>query len=248
MKFAIVDGRMSEKCKNTLTNLGFQLVALPSNPCYDTPISAHPDIFIFDCCGEYLVDRSVFPIANKQMFFYGEQDVAKRFTVVGENGVGQVRYPHDCSLNFAVCGRYMIGNFRYAAQGVWDLAAKYALTPISVRQGYTKCNVCPVSDEALITEDTGIAAACRTVGLDVLLLEKHAVSLPGYPYGFIGGAASVPITVNDQQTLLFCGDIKAHPEYERIRCFCRSYGVQPVALSDEPLCDYGSIFLVDAAR
>ena len=35
--------------------------------------------------------------------------------------------------------------------------------------------------------------------------------------------------------------LRKHPEYEKIRRFCRKYDVMPVSLSNEPLTDYGSV-------
>jgi hypothetical protein len=60
---------------------------------------------------------------------------------------------------------------------------------IDVKQGYTKCSVLPVSNNAFITDDISIYNQCVSFGIDVLYVGKGDVSLPGYNYGFIGGCA-----------------------------------------------------------
>ena len=64
--FAIIDTRMSEKCKNNLKNLGLRLVEVPENSHLDAPISAHPDIFMFSHPAAYGVAcfRATYPLGG----------------------------------------------------------------------------------------------------------------------------------------------------------------------------------------
>ena len=56
-------------------------------------------------------------------------------------------------------------------------------------------------------------------------------------YGFIGGACGYC-----DGSLYFSGDLRHHPDGDRIESFCKGLGVDAVSLSDEPLKDVGSIF------
>ena len=61
---------------------------------------------------------------------------------------------------------------------------------ISSRQGYSRCSVCVVSDNAIITADEGICRSAEAHGVDVLKIRPGYIDPPGFDYGFIGGQAS----------------------------------------------------------
>lgn len=241
--FAIIDSRMSALCKQALREHGLTLLEIPENPCYSQPISAHPDLFVFPYPNGILVDHSIASLLEKHLF---DGEAFDRSVLFRKESWEEriVHYPDDCRLNFALCGHYLIGNPRAMHRELEQLVQRYGWEIIAVRQGYAKCNICIVSDNALITEDIGIAKACGQKGIDVLFLRTGAVRLAGYPYGFIGGASSSVVTASDEKQIFFCGNIFTHPEYERIRDFCRKYNVQVTSLSNEPLQDFGSVFVL----
>lgn len=241
---AIIDSRMSFSLKNALQK-HFELLEVPVNERFDEPIQAHPDLFVFPFPNGILVEKHLYDHwkkSGKHMFFLGNGSFE---TIPIPLSTGEFyRYPNDCSLNFALCGPYLIGNFEHIHTSLEEAVARYAWQKVTVRQGYAKCNICVVSDGALITEDRGIAAVCSKVGIDVLCLETHGVRLQGYEYGFIGGASGTVCHIDGKKCILFAGDITAHPEYQRIERFCSDYGVRPVSLCDEPLIDFGSILII----
>ncbi len=243
LKYAVVDERMSETCKRSLRRY-YKLLQLPCNRYFDKPISAHPDLFIFPYHEGFLIEQRASQILasldDKQMFYFTNPIPSESVVRIRGSKKGVV-YPNDCALNFAMCGNHIIGNRQAIHPRIAGLILKYHWNFIPINQGYAKCNVCTVSDNALITEDEGIAKACKSNRIDVLLLKKKVVQLPGYDYGFIGGASSAPFHAADGTKLFFCGCIEEHPEFEKIRRFCRQYDVLPVSLSNEPLTDYGSI-------
>ena len=106
-------------------------------------------------------------------------------------------------------------------------------------QGYTKCSVCVVSDNAIITADRAIATACAAVGIDVLTVSEGHISLPPYNFGFIGGASCAC-----GDNVYFCGSLDTHPDGESIKEFCKNHGKLAVSLSDGELQDVGSLFFV----
>ena len=111
---------------------------------------------------------------------------------------------------------------------------------IDVRQGYTKCSVCPIDENSIITADCGIAKKARQHGFDVLEVSNIGVNLDPLSCGFIGGASGV-----FHDAVYFCGNLDAHPDAESIKAFCKSHNKQTVSLSDEPLYDVGTMFFFE---
>ncbi len=147
------------------------------------------------------------------------------------------KYPCDVLLNVASLGNTLICNPSTCAKEILDYANKTGMNVIKVKQGYTKCSTLIVNDHAIITEDEGIYKTVleSNQSIDALLIKKGYVSLPGYDYGFIGGA-SVVIDKN----VFFFGAIQNHPDYDKIKLFLDSQGKEIIQLSnDKPLLDIG---------
>ncbi len=151
-------------------------------------------------------------------------------------------YPGDSLYNACCTGRYFIHNLKYTAPELLRAAAevykgeKKPLLPVSVSQGYTKCNIVCVDETSIITSDAGIERACVSAGLSVLKIAPKNVLLPGYPYGFLGGASG-----RIGREILFNGDLSAHPDFAKICAFIESKGLSCVYFKDYPLTDIGSI-------
>jgi hypothetical protein len=94
-----------------------------------------------------------------------------------------------------------------------------------------------LSDRVAVTADRGLADALRRSGVAVLDIRPGHIALPGYDYGFIGGAGGrLP-----DGTYVFFGDLTSHPDGEAIRRFAEEQKISAVSLSDEPICDRGGI-------
>lgn len=148
-------------------------------------------------------------------------------------------YPQEAKYNAVKIGKTLICNPKTVDFSIFCLAKEEDCAIISCRQGYTKCSVCVVNDNALLTDDPGIANAVHPF-FDVLLVQKGSVRLSGYPYGFIGGCCGLIAP----DTLLFVGDYKKLEDAERICSFLRNYGIYAESLSDGPLTDIGSFMPV----
>ena len=108
---------------------------------------------------------------------------------------------------------------------------------INVKQGYCKCSICIVDDNSIITSDEGIYKEVIKYGIDCLLIQKGHIDLFELDYGFIGGCSGL---ISDK-TLMFFGDIKKHPDYNKINTFVSSKNKTIISLSDENLLDLGSL-------
>lgn len=140
----------------------------------------------------------------------------------------------DAALNCCLFGRKWIGNTQYSA---WQPSDAYM---IHVKQRYTRCSVCIVDEQSIITADHGIALAAAAGGLDVLEIRPGYIELDGFNYGFIGGA-SFKIA---RDKLAFTGSLKTHPDELRILDFLHQREIEPVYLKNSQLCDIGSVVLV----
>lgn len=146
-------------------------------------------------------------------------------------------YPYDIKLNFAVSNDFVLGNFAFADKGLLDFFKKSGKRLISVRQGYAKCSLCEVHENAFITEDEGISDALKKAGKDVLMISKGDVFLSEKHYGFFGGATGKIAP----DKLALTGSIDHHKDKEIILKFIRKYGVELIELSHGKIIDIGGI-------
>ena len=153
-------------------------------------------------------------------------------------------YPADILYNACCTGHYFIHNLKYTAPELLAASEQVAhhmkkpLLPVSVPQGYTKCNIVCVDENSIITSDAGIEKSCVSAGMSVLLIRPGPVLLPGYSYGFLGGASG---RIGDK--IVFNGDLSAHPDFNVISAFIESRGLSCVYFKDYPLTDIGSIIV-----
>lgn len=146
-------------------------------------------------------------------------------------------YPDDCAYNIAYSGTFAIHNFKYTDD---EILKFINCEKINISQGYSKCSICIVNEDSFITEDVGIAKSLKWHNINVLEISAGDISLPGFDYGFIGGASG-KISKN---ILAFAGNIRMHRDYNKIFDFCAARGVELVSLSDDRLVDIGSIIPV----
>ena len=84
------------------------------------------------------------------------------FTVLcGKTKIGRT-YPQDAAYNIARVGRAAFHNTKITDPVALDYFVEHNIPVVHVKQGYTKCSVVPVCEEAIITADKGIAHAARS--------------------------------------------------------------------------------------
>lgn len=142
-------------------------------------------------------------------------------------------YPMDAGLNFCIVGDNLIYNPKTACDSVVSLL-KCAKIPC--KQGYTKCSICVVDENSIITADSKIAQLAAAHGIDALLVDRRLSTLHGFDYGFIGGA-TFKISKNK---IAFTGTINNVTERERIESFLMERNIEAVYLTDNELFDIGS--------
>ncbi len=233
IKTAIISECISERIEFSLSNLGINPVKLSGRMNCDIAVKNHSDLYVI-----HLDENNLF-LAKNICSLAGETN----FPYINVNinlYEDDIKYPQDVFFNAVVLGKKLLCSKRYLHSTVLEFASNNEFDIIDFNQGYAKCNICPVNENSVITEDSGIAKVLNQNGFEVLLLEKHGVCLAGYKYGFIGGASGKI----SEDKLAFLGDVRKHPEYDRIQRFLYKRDVEDISLSDEPLSDYGSLLPV----
>ena len=145
-------------------------------------------------------------------------------------------YPENAAFCALAFGKYFVHRLNITAPALLNEARQRGMELIDVRQGYARCSALPVDGRSVITADRGIARALRERGADVLEISPGHVLLPGYAEGFFGGCGG---RVGD--TVVFNGDLRTHPDCERIVTFIAERGIGVKFFPDLVLRDIGSI-------
>lgn len=146
-------------------------------------------------------------------------------------------YPANARVCALVLGGFFIHRLGITLPRLLAAAKALGLAPVNVRQGYARCACVPLDGGAAVTSDPGVARALRALpGTAVLEIRPGFVALPGFAYGFLGGACG---RVGDE--VVFNGDLSAHPDGAAVVEFIRSRGLTPRYFPGLPLTDIGSV-------
>lgn len=221
-------GKAPRWLKEAFLTYGVNVVEVGVCDSLQAPVAHHIDMMALPIADELLVTPETEFISG---YFRGKDVIVTKEHLFE-------KYPGDVLLNALILPDYLICNTKTVADEVLKLADNCEKEVIHVNQGYTKCAVCTVSNTAIITEDESIYRACKDK-LNALLIQKGGAELPGYEYGFIGGASAL---IDD--TVYFFGNIESHPDCESIFKFICEENKKMISLSkDKKLLDIGGIII-----
>ncbi len=220
-----------ELLDKALKSLGVQPVYCPANPYIDKNLSSHVDLSLLHAGG-----NTAFLAPNLVRTAFSESLEETGFRTVFPRVKMAEAYPNDSFFNLCVLKKWFFYSPKVSEKSIVDFLTAKKLAPISVKQGYCRCSVCVVNDHSIITSDSGIRSAAAESEMDCLLISPGYVSLPGFEYGFIGGAS---FKLSDE-ILCFTGKLDGHPDKSRILDFLSFNKIKPVFLTDGPLFDIGS--------
>lgn len=228
---AIVDKKAPQEFLKNLEKLKVTPL-LSTEVCALNPgLSTHPDMQICHAGGnKFVCEPGVHKYYSELLAPLGLE------AVCGETSL-KSNYPNDIAYNVARAGSYALHKKSRTDAQILRIFANNSVSIINVAQGYTKCAVCIVASNAIITADAGIARALEGSGVEVLLIEAGGIVLEGMNYGFIGGAGGLL----SPSLLAFCGNIEKHADYCKIKSFARKHSVDLVSLYGGGLVDIGSI-------
>ena len=228
VRHCLIGGKYTDEIRE-LSELGVECIPLKANTSLDNEVNSHADMLSFNCGnGNVILNKGA----------TGEGDLQK-IGIHPKFYSGEITspYPKDIPLNVAYTGRHIICNAPNTAKEILNFACRSNIQIINTRQGYTKCNVCIVSEDAVITEDNGLAYLLKNCQYNVLLISSGDIYLSDKHYGFLGGA-SCKVSADK---MYFSGDLSAHRDYESIVNFLKTYNIEPVFNKSRKLTDFGGI-------
>ena len=157
----------AESAARSLERLGIRVLSPAPEPALPEEVRTHTDMVLLPLGGNAAL---LSPNQTALAEALRETGFVVRF---GQAPAGA--YPADIPLNVLIGRDFILGNLPHADAGLLRWAEQTGRKPVSVRQGYAKCAVCPVTEDAYITDDPGIAAALRGIGKDVLEIGKGDV-------------------------------------------------------------------------
>jgi hypothetical protein len=196
-------------------------------PNIDQRIADHPDLQL---C--HVADARIVATENTSA-----QLKRIGFTVIGDQVSVAEDYSNHVGLNASIIKTNVFHNFKTTSYALLKQIENEKMKKLFVRQGYTKCSICIINSNAIITEDAGIHKVAQNAGLCSLLISKGYVTLSGFPYGFIGGASGLIA----QGKIAFTGILNHHPQYNDILNFLRENKAEPIFLTDNQIFDCGSL-------
>ena len=239
MTIALIDERACEEPERSLLKYGYHVIRLPASRHIPAPMASHADMLML-VHGDRII-TSVEYCDEASYVFSDVRYYAPNTSIRFADEIQRHDYPYDAIYNALIIGKRIFCKTDTVARAVLEHADSAGLKVIHVKQGYPACTVLPLSDDAAITSDKGMASAMEAEGIRVTLVDDSNVSLPPYEHGFIGGAAGV-----HGNHVYFLGDLDTHTNAERIKNACREEGLTPISLGTGALVDLGRIIFIDA--
>ncbi len=156
--------------------------------------------------------------------------------IEGKNSLGR-HYPKDSAYNVGIVGKKCFLNKKVCDEVLYEIILSEGYEIIEVKQGYTKCSICPIDENSFITGDVSIARAGEKAGMEVLLVSNDNIALPGFLNGFFGGSVGMA----SENELLINGDIDLLPDSKKIRNFLSLKNIRITKLKEGEVLDIGSI-------
>lgn len=216
---------LGEKYKDILDiplkKLDITPVYLPINKNIEWQINSHIDINLIQI--------------NKDITIC-EPSIKADFDVIYGDTFLKEGYPNNIAYNGLLIGKKFFHNLKYSDKKILTLLEK-DVSLHNVSQGFSKCMVCILNEQAVITSDAGMYDVLSKNIKNVLLIKQGFIDLEGYDYGFIGGASFK----YNAETICFTGKFENHPNYNDILEFVAQENIQIYYLTNKNLFDVGSI-------
>lgn len=229
---AIIDPRLPEEIVKNLHGCSILTIPVPMTELVEEPLAGHPDIQMF------LHDKNLFVHPDIDISFL--KKIGKYINIIQCTTRLSKTYPGDIPYNIACTKKNAFHKINSTDKTIAEYLTREKTDIINVNQGYAKCTTMIVDEQSIITSDKTINKAAENTYIDSLLITEGGINLPGYRYGFIGGASG-----RFHDTVYITGTLDMHPDRENIYRFIESKGMQLKVLSDEMIIDAGSIFFID---
>ena len=233
MKYLLIDERMRDVEKQTLKNLGYELMEIKKSTNVYPEISSHVDFFACKVKDKIVVEKHIYDILKNKF---------KRKIIKGDSTVQNV-YPNDINYNVCIVGNKAIHNFKYTDSKIISELNKNNFELINVKQGYSNCSIVVIDENSIILSDKGLYNSLKNRGIDMLFLDYiHNIKLLNengeysQKNGFIGGAVS---RIGDN--IVVFGDLDKIDYDGKIKGFIKKRNLNIIDFKRLDVIDYGGV-------
>lgn len=213
-----------------LSGREIRTILLPADNRMAVPVRFHADLLLHHLGGNALVLANARGEAAQRLR-------AEGFCTLQAKRKLSSQYPQDVPLCALRIGNYLFAKRSSLDPAVEQYCGKQGVALIDSPQGYARCSVLVLRENAAVTADSALAKAMESVGISVLRIRPGFICLPGYSCGFLGGCCGLIAP-----DLLLCnGDISLHPDGKRITEFAARYGIRILSAHPGELIDIGGI-------
>ena len=231
--YIIVSASIDKQALRTLEQYGEPLLFKGSNTVYPA-ISKHPDIFL--CyTGQQLI------IAPELYESFCNTFSNLPVEMVQGYSRNEAEYPQTAHYNAVCTATHIIHNLKYSDGAIKNACA--TKKSLHVTQGYTRCNLLPLSSNAFITSDKGIEVALYKNDMKVLYVNPANIRLSGFKHGFFGGCCGIA-----DNNLLLNGSLNSFEEKKAIEEFAGLHDFNIIELANRPAEDVGSMLCITGRR
>ncbi|GFR36695.1 DUF6873 family GME fold protein [Thermobrachium celere] len=231
VSLVVCDGRINNEIEDNIKKLGIRIIKTNRQSSLYEAVSYHPDIQF-----HHLGDNKIVIAPNIDDKFYYALEQEGFEIIIGKKYINS-KYPEDVPYNVARIGNFAVLNIKYTDEILLDELIKRNVKLIDVKQGYAKCSICIVSENAIITSDRGIHKKAILNSIHSLLINPGHIELFELNYGFIGGCSGFI----SKDVLSFYGRIESHPDFYAISQFLNKFEKKYQNLSKGNLIDYGTL-------
>lgn len=229
MKTVLIGERYKGLLDIPLKNYNFDVLYIPDNPNVDQRLAGHCDLSVFKHKNSIIL--ADFLRRDELVNYFTNRGFDVKYSKFKQNS----KYPDDVNLCGALIGDKLLHNPKFTDEEIINVCSGI----ISVKQGYCRCTALCLNSNAVITSDAGVANTLIKLGYEILLIQNGDIELPGYDYGFIGGAAFA-----HGKTVYFIGDIQTHTNGEEICKFIHARGFNYINLLNGKLLDIGGAIVI----
>ena len=232
VKNVIVDFRISDDAKNTLLKLDINIIPTFNLKSLYNAVCGHPDMQLHQLNEQCIVCEPT--LYNYYKLKLPDLTILKGITTLKD------KYPYDIAYNAARVGKCVFHNLKYTDLSIIEYYQAHGVKLINVKQGYTKCSICVLNENAIITSDKMIADLAEKNNIEVLFYNPKEIRLFELSNGFIGGICGKIAP----DILAVNGNIERLSDFYNFIDFCNKHKINVLNLSNEIPLDIGSIIPV----
>ena len=236
MKYLLIDERMRDVEKQTLKNLGYELIEIKKSINVYPEISSHVDIFACKVKDKIIVEKSAYKMLKNKL------NNDENILISGETMISY-DYPNDIKYNVCIVGNKAIHNFKHTDSKITQELEKNNFELINVKQGYSNCSIAVIDENSIILSDKGLYNSLKNRGIDMLFLDyipniKLLNENGEYSQknGFIGGAIS---RIGDN--IVVFGDLDKIDYDGKIKGFIKKRNLNIIDFKRLDVIDYGGV-------